>query len=75
MHNKKYFSDEIIEKFADISEKLYNIKYSLELLRDEIEQEPAIPLNLICTFVILKEYFDKTKEDYNSLEKELGILV
>lgn len=71
----KLFDDEIIEKFNDISNKLYNLKYSYELFFNYLENETTVPVEVICLGLIIKEYFEKAKRDYNNLEEELGVLL
>ena len=75
MSMQKIFNDEIQLRFDEISNKLYNFKYSFDLFINYLEDETDIPLNAQCFALILKEYFNKTKEDYNKLEEDLGILL
>ncbi len=74
MNSDNIFNQKTIEKFENISSKLYNIKYCLEFYLDYIENETDAPLNVICTGLIIKEYFNNTKNEYNRLEEDLGIL-
>ncbi len=74
MENKN-LNDEVIEKFETIGRRMFNIKHCFELFlyifQNECFNENSVE---IITFgLILKEYFNQTKEIYNNLEKELGI--
>lgn len=74
MLNQKIFNNEIICKFDNIGNKLYNLKYSLDLYINYLESETEVPIKAQCLGLILREYFNEIKEDYNKLEEELGIL-
>lgn len=62
------------QKFEDIGSKLYNFKYSLEAFINELEGDAEISLGNLCLLLILRDYFNKLKEDYNKLEEDLGVL-
>lgn len=74
MKNKYSFDDETIEKFQELSSKLYNLKYCLEMYMNYIEGETNIPLGVLCLGIIIKNYFNLAKVEFNKLEDELGIL-
>ena len=74
MLNQKVFSNEMQYKFENIDNKLYNLKYSFDLYISYLENETDVPLKAQCLGLILKEYFNEIKDDYNKLEEDLGIL-
>jgi len=74
MENKNLFNDEIKEKFNRFSSRMYNLKHSLNFFLSCLEDETEPNLELICFCYILKDYFNTTKEEYNQLEKDLGVL-
>ena len=68
-------NNDITEKFELISSRLFNIKHCFNLfiytLQNASFDENSVE---IITFgIILKEYFNQTKNIYNNLENELGI--
>lgn len=75
MDNKYFFSHEILEKFQQIDSKLYNLKYCLDRFVNDIEDETDSSLSIICLGLIIKHYFNTTKEEFNKLEEELGVLI
>lgn len=66
--------EQVKERFENIGNKMYNFKYSLEECINELEDNAEIPLGKLCLLLILKNYFNNLKEDYNKLEEELGVL-
>ena len=75
MSGKEFFNAEMKQKFESIGSKLYNLKYSLELFINYLECESDISLNLVCLALILNNYFSIVKDEYNSLEESLGLLL
>ena len=74
MQQNKLLNNERIEQFEKISCKLYNFKYSFETFIKEIEDSADISLGNLCLLLILRDYFNNLKDDYNKLEEDLGIL-
>ena len=68
---KFIFSDEIIEKFNNIGSKLYNLKHAYELYNIYIQNEANIPLDVLCMNLLINDYFQSIKNDYNKLEEDL----
>ena len=75
MHNPKLFSKEIKEKFENINNKFYNMKYALDLINNTLEYNTEVPIQIKVTVTIFYDYFLKTKDEYNALEEELGVLI
>ena len=75
MSGQEFFNAEMKQKFESIGSKLYNLKYSLELFINYLECESDISLNLVCLALILNNYFSIVKDEYNSLEESLGLLL
>ena len=75
MSEKNIFNDELQLRFDNISNKLFNMKYSFDLFINYLEDETDIPLKAQCLGLILREYFNKLKDDYNKLEEDLGVLM
>ena len=75
MDNIDIFKEDIKNRFSNIGIKLYNFKHSLDLVVNYIEDEADNSLKLICTLLILKKYFSEIKDEYNKLEKDLGVLI
>ncbi len=75
MQHNNSFSQEILEKFQQIDSKLYNLKYCLEMFINYIEDEADASLSIVCLGLIIKHYFNTTKEEFNKLEEELGVLI
>lgn len=69
------FDEEIKQRFDKISSKMYNFKYSLKTFINELEGNTDVPLGNLCLLLILQDYFDKIKKDYNKLEEDLGVLL
>lgn len=74
MTNKYSFDNETIEKFQELSSKLYNLKHCLEMYMNYIEDETDASLGVLCLGIIIKNYFNIAKEEFNKLEDELGVL-
>lgn len=68
------FSKELKERFNILDSELYNLKHAFKLFVDYLEDETEIPLQVKCFALILNEYFNKTKKDFNKLEEDLGVL-
>lgn len=75
MTQDEILSEKLKQRFEDIGSKLYNLKYSFDLLINCIEDEVDVPLELKCLALILNNYFNITKEEYNKLEEDLGVLL
>ena len=75
MEDKNLFSEEIKERFDRFSSRMYNFKHSLNFFFESLENETELTLELVCFCYILKEYFNNTKEEYNQLEKDFGLLI
>lgn len=75
MSNSKIFSKELKEKFEDIDNKLYNLKHSFDLYINYLESDINIPLKAQCLALILNNYFNIVKDEYNKLEEDLGVLL
>lgn len=73
MLNKNVFTEDIVKKFEDIASKFYNLKHSFKLLTNCIQDEENVSLETITFALILREYFNSLKFDYNKLEEDLGI--
>ena len=73
MANEGLFNEEIIEKFNKIGCELYNLKYSFQLFIDCLENTDNVSIDIICFGIIMKEYFEKVKDEYNQLEETLNI--
>ena len=50
------------------------LPHAFKLFIDYLEDETDIPLQVKCFALILNEYFNKTKKDFNKLEEDLGVL-
>ena len=74
MLQQEIFSKELKERFNILDSELYNLKHAFKLFVDYLEDETDIPLKAKCFALILNEYFNKTKKDFNKLEEDLGIL-
>lgn len=74
MINQTLFNDEIRNEFEDISSALFNFKYTFELLLNYIQDETDTSINVQCLILILKNYFEDTKQKYNDLKEKLGVL-
>lgn len=75
MEEKYLFDDEIKEKFYNIDSKFHIIKHALETIIRIIESEGELEFGYISILMVINAFFEKTKEDYNNLEEELGVLV
>lgn len=75
MSYKEIFSEELKIRFEEVGSKLYNLKHSFDLFINYLEEEPDIPLNIQCLALILNNYFNNAKDDYNKLEEDLGVLL
>lgn len=75
MNEGTLFSTKTRQRFEDIGSKLYNFKYSLEAFVNELQDNSDIPLGNLCLLLILRDYFNNLKEDYNKLEEDLGVLL
>ena len=69
------FDNEIKERFEKISSKMYNFKHSFRIFINDLEDNTDIPLGYLCLLLILQDYFNKIKKDYNKLEEDLGVLL
>ena len=74
MKSQILFNDEIRNEFEDISSALFNFKYTFELLLNYIQDEADTSINVQCLILILKNYFEETKQKYNDLKEKLGVL-
>lgn len=74
MVTEQVLNKNIIEKFEDISTQLYNFKHALKLFINHLEDYSETPIEIQCLALILKDYFEKVKNDYNKLEEELNII-
>lgn len=74
MRIDKLCSDEFVHRFEDIGSKLYNFKHSFDAFINELEGNGYISLGALCSLLILKDYFNNLKEDYNKLEEDLGVI-
>ena len=72
---ENFSEEEIKERFNNFSSKMYNLKYSFELFLNYLETEDDASLNTICLGHILKDYFEKAKNEYNTIEEDLGLLL
>ena len=72
---ENFSEEEIKEKFNNFGSKMYNLKYSFELFLNYLETENDASLNTICLGHILKDYFEKAKNEYNTIEEDLGLLL
>ena len=75
MNEGTLFSTKTRQRFEDIGSKLYNFKYSFEAFVNELQDNSDIPLGNLCLLLILRDYFNNLKEDYNKLEDDLGVLL
>lgn len=75
MNNRLSLNEDTITKFNNISAQLYNFKYAFKLFINHLEDNTDIPLEALCLALILRDNFEKVKNDYNILEQDLGILV
>lgn len=75
MNEGTLFSTKTRQRFEDIGSKLYNFKYSFEAFVNELQDNSDIPLGNLCLLLILRDYFNNLKEDYNKLEEDLGVLL
>ena len=75
MEDKNLFSEEIKERFDRFSSRMYNFKHSLNFFLHSLEDETEPTLELICFCYLLKDYFNTTKDEYNQLEQDLGLLI
>lgn len=69
------FDNEIKERFEKISSKMYNFKHSFRTFINDLEDNTDIPLGYLCLLLILQDYFNEIKKDYNKLEEDLGVLL
>lgn len=75
MQYQDIFSTEIKQRFENVGDKLYNLKYSFDLFTNYLEDETETTLNIRCLALILNNYFNIIKEEYNKLEEDLGVLL
>ena len=74
MSYSNVFNTETKQRFEEIGSKLYNFKYSFEIFINDLQDNTDIPLGNLCLLLILKNYFDSLKNEYNKLEEDLGVL-
>lgn len=69
--------DEIAERLDTHSKRLFTVKHVLSLLLYSIENEECNEsmVELYCVGTILREYFNKTREMFDELQKDLGTLL
>lgn len=72
--NKIIINEEVKRSFEEISSRLYNFKYALDYFVLNLENDNTMMLNTTCLSLVLKEYYNVTKEKYNKLEENLGLL-
>ena len=75
MKHDEIFSETLKQQFEDIGTKLYNFKYSFDLFVNCLEDEADVPLKLQCLALVLDNYFNMIKKEYNKLEEDLGVLL
>lgn len=73
--DKEILNNETLEKFEVISNRMFNIKHCFELFIYNLQNDGYAEnsVEIITLGLILKEYFNQTKEIYNNLESEIGV--
>ena len=71
----RLINNELTETFELIGSRMFNLKHCFELFEYNLQNDGYAenPVEITTFFIILKEYFNHTKELYNKLEDELGI--
>lgn len=74
---KIFIEESCKEKFEIIRNRMFNIKHSFNLFINTLENDylSENSVEIITYGLILKEYFNQTKEKFNELEQELNLSI
>lgn len=74
MNKDYFFNEEILDEFADINSKIYNLNHSFKFFIDSLENQSETSLSLICLGHILQDYIKVIKYRYYNLLEKLDVL-